>query len=87
MQSADYKILIFDTNAHLLRTISGHTEKGIIDVIWDLTTEDGGVRHDREFDAKVYVRPFLSGVGKSIDTNTNAFLGPYPYGLCRSGPE
>ncbi len=57
VQSADYKIDIYDTNSILLKTITNHTDSGVLDEVWDLTTDGGEPRSDQEFNAKVYITP------------------------------
>lgn len=82
--SADYKIEFFDTNAQLLRTIYGHTEKGVIQQGWDLRDADGRLRDDTQFKAEVYIAP--TPVGPSVSTSNAVFtLPPYPLSFWRSG--
>lgn len=83
--TAEYKIEIYDTNKTLLKTINGHTDKGLIDEVWDLRTEGGHVRADEEFEAKVYIRPIFVDTNNPTGTNAASFSDPYPYWLFRIG--
>lgn len=79
--SADYKIDIYDTNKNLLNTITGHTDKGVIDEIWDLKTADGkrrNKRKDEEFEAQVYVTPTVTGTNGVVRSNAPTVRIPYP---------
>jgi hypothetical protein len=84
-RSADYKIEVSDTNAHLLNTILGHTDKGAIKQGWDLRNSDGRVRDDQEFRAKVYIRPTPAGASNGVPPDVVFPLPAYPLNLCRSG--
>jgi hypothetical protein len=81
MRSADYKIAICDTNKNLIKTISGHTEKGVIDEIWDLTTAKGkrrSKRNDEVFEAQVYITPTITDTNGLIRSNAPTVRVLYP---------
>lgn len=67
--SADYRIEIFDTNQMPLRTITGHTEKGVIDEVWDLKTTNNEVYGDKEFTAQVYITPTIKDANGTTRSN------------------
>jgi hypothetical protein len=85
VSSANYKIDIYDTNNILLKTITNHTDKGAFDEIWDLKTEDGQVREDASFDAKIYIWPTSANTNNPMTSNAISSSVPYPYHLCRTG--
>jgi hypothetical protein len=76
--SADYRIDIFDTNKALLKTIAGHTERGVIDEIWDLKTTNGQVRQDEEFYSEIYVTPTVTDTNGLIRSNAPTVRVQYP---------
>jgi hypothetical protein len=90
IQSADYKIQIYDTNNILLTTITNHTDNGVIDEVWDLTTSTNqSPRDDQEFNALIYITPTTSGtsnVGSPAPQSDppGAVSVPYPYHLLRT---
>jgi hypothetical protein len=84
-RSADYKIEFFDTSALLVRTMFGHTDKGVIQQGWDLKDLEGRVRDDTEFKAKVYIAPTLAGATNSASSNAVFTLPPYPLAFWREG--
>jgi hypothetical protein len=84
-RSADYKMEFFDTNSRLLRTIFGHTDKGAIEQRWDLQDENGRVRDDTEFEAKVYIAPTPAGSDSSASSSGVFPLPPYPLRFWRAG--
>jgi hypothetical protein len=58
VQSADYEIEIYDTTNNLLKTITNHTDTGVLDEVWDLTTDTNQPpRADEEFFAQLYITP------------------------------
>jgi hypothetical protein len=57
VQSADYKIEIYDTNNVLLTTITNHTDSGVLDEVWNLVTGSGETRNDPEFNGLIYITP------------------------------
>ncbi len=63
VQAADYEIDIYNTNGVLLKAITGHTDYGTINEVWDLIS-DGVTCNDDEFDAEIYITP--------SDTSNNA---------------
>ncbi len=83
--SADYSIEIYDTNTNLVKTIAGHTDRGLIDVVWDLRAASGQLRDDQEFQAKVYIRPIVAGTDNLAPSNGPPIIPPYPYSLIRVG--
>ena len=76
--SADYKIDIFDTNKTLLKTIAGHTEKGVIDEIWNLKTSDGQTRKDEEFASELFITPTAMDTNGYMKSNAPTVRIPYP---------
>jgi len=76
--SADYLIEFYDTNKALLKTIKGHTEKGLIDEVWNLKTTDGKERMDRQIDAQVYVTPTVRTPEGRTRSNAPTVRVPYP---------
>ncbi|HVM49678.1 MAG TPA: hypothetical protein VMU04_16745 [Candidatus Acidoferrum sp.] len=84
-RSANYKIDFFDMRARLLRTIWGHTDKGIIKQGWDLQDADGQVRNDTEFQANIYIAPTPVGATNSPSSNAVFTLPPYPLRFWRAG--
>jgi len=80
---ADYKILFYDTNSVFLKTIGGHTDKGVIDEVWDLKTSSGELENDSELKAKVYIWPRIGGTNDLAGTNATLVFGPYFYHLAR----
>ena len=89
--SADYQINIYDATNNLVKTITGHTDSGTLDKVWDLTDTNNQVRADQEFHAQVYVTPTgidsgaLIGSGALIRPLDTSPLFPYPIDLFRSG--
>jgi hypothetical protein len=75
--SADYRISITDTNQVLLKDISGHTEKGVIDEIWDLRSEDNDVRRDEQLEVLVFVTPTVKDTNGIIRSNGPTVSVPY----------
>ncbi len=75
--SADYRIAISDTNKVLLKNISGHTEKGVIDEIWDLRSEDNDVRRDEQLGVLVFVTPTVKDTNGIIRSNGPTVSVPY----------
>ncbi len=78
VQTADYRIEIFDSQTNLLKTITGHTDKGVIDEIWDLKTANGQIRKDEEFASKIFIRPICPATHCSIHSNSQWIVVPYP---------
>lgn len=76
--SADYKINIYDTNKNLLRTITGHTGKGVIDEVWDLKTTNGQVRTDEEFYSEVFITPTITDTNGLVKSNAPTTRIQYP---------
>ena len=80
VQSADYEIDIYDTSSVLLKTITGHTDDGTIDEVWDLIADGGDTCSDDEFDALVYITPTGASQNTQSHLQENALtpLGPIP---------
>ncbi len=76
VQSANYEIDIYDTNAVLLTTITGSATNGTIDETWDLKV-NGKVRNDDEFDAQIYITP--------TDTLSSSKVASHAKASSRSG--
>ena len=77
VSNASYRIDCCDTNNNLLRTIVGHTDKGVIDEKWDLKTTDGQIRDNYRFELKVYIWPNLANTNGLMNSNAIAGLKPY----------
>lgn len=75
--SADYRIAITDTNQVLLKNITGHTENGVIDEIWNLRSEDNEARKDERFEALVFVTPTIKDKNGIIRSNASTVRVPY----------
>jgi len=75
--SADYRIEICDTNMILLKTLKNHTERGVIDEVWDLRTADGKVRTNEEFSAEIYITPTHMDTNGFVRSNAPTFAVPY----------
>jgi hypothetical protein len=91
VQSADYEIDIYDTNNVLLKTITGHTDNGVLDVVWDLTTDTNQPpRNDDEFDAQIYITPSetLNNLRAQVHSNgssSSSSSGPIPIWKFKEG--
>jgi hypothetical protein len=91
VQSADYEIDIYDTTNNLLTTITNHTDNGVIDEVWDLTTDTNTpARTDEEFNAKIYITPTSASSSQTQsaihpnDANTPPASIPLPYHFLRT---
>ena len=92
MQSADYEIDIYDMTNNLLKTITNHTDNGVINEVWDLTTDTNQPpRNDQEFNALVYVTPTVINANnlkravRPNDVNGPPGIGiPLPYHLLKT---
>jgi hypothetical protein len=82
---ADYKIEIYDETNNLIKTITGHTDEGMIYKVWDLKSADGRIRDDPQFEAKIYITPTPGATSRLDTSNTASVSIPYPYHLCRTG--
>jgi hypothetical protein len=76
VRSADYRVEFYDMTNTPLKTVTGHTEKGIIDTTWPCTMADGHVRNDQEFKAEVFISPTTPVEGKDA---SKASSGPRRY--------
>ena len=84
VRSADYRVEFFDVKNMPLDTITGHTEKGIIDATWPCTTTDGHYRGDQEFKAEVFITPATPVEGKDA-SKANRSPARYNLNFSRSG--
>jgi hypothetical protein len=90
VQSADYRIEIYDTTNNLLTTITNHTDNGVIDEVWDLTVKTNlPPRNDAEFNLLVYITKTGAGVGHGLPASQGANYidpdeTPYYYHLLRT---
>jgi hypothetical protein len=78
VRSADYRIELYDVTNTLLKTVTGHTDEGVIDATWPCTMADGQVRNDREFKADVFIAPTMPVEGRAA---SKASPGPARYRL------
>jgi hypothetical protein len=93
VQSADYKIEIYDTNSILLTIITNHTDSGVIDEVWNLIPDiDSSPRDDSEFNALIYITPSNQSASSSASAAVHAngvndpqqFPIRFPYHLLRT---
>lgn len=90
VQSADYEIDIYDTNNVLLKTITNHTDSGVIDEVWNLISDSSETRNDDEFDAQIYITPSnvsnnLRAQVHSNDSSSSSSSGPIPIWKFKKG--
>jgi hypothetical protein len=93
IQSADYRIDIYDTNNVLLKTLTNHTDSGGIDEVWNLMPDGSQTaRDDQEFYALINITSGNSGTSTATSSIVRpngvneppAVSGPYPYHWLRS---
>jgi hypothetical protein len=77
---ASYEVKIFDAQHHLVKTLPGYTDTGVIEESWDLTETPGGPqRQDASFRAEVVITP------PNCDQNLwHSCSTPYPVNFFRS---
>ena len=88
VQSADYEIDIYDTNNVLLKTITNHTDSGVIEEVWDLTTDTNQPpRNDDEFDAQIYITPSetVNGLRAQVHSDNSNSSKPIPIWKFKNG--
>jgi hypothetical protein len=76
--SADYSIFIFDTNKSLIKTIVGHTEKGVIAEHWNVHPTNKYAWSAEDLKAEVYITPTVTDNTGLVKSNAPTVCIPYP---------
>lgn len=76
--SANYSIIIYDTNKYLMARIDGHTDKGLIDEVWNVHPTNKYAWSDDDLRAEVYVTPTIIDTNGHIRSNAPTVYFPYP---------
>ncbi len=76
--SADYSIYIFNTNNSLMQRIDGHTDKGVIDKVWNIHPTNKYAWSDDDLEAKVYITPTITDTNGQAKSNAPTVCVPYP---------